>query len=130
MKNILLFALFLSLASNIYAVEFKPYKSAKITNEQWLKYYDIVSIKHKESVNIVADQFLEIYEDKANKIMIAFTRKGHPAHPAWISRKPVKKDGFINIRTIGYFAGAEPAFAILYKQYLALNQKAKEYINQ
>ena len=130
MSRIVLFVIIGMFSTMLGAVEFKPYPSAKITKEQWLSYYQDVSTKHKSSVKIVKEQYLEIYSDEENTIMIAFTQKGHPAHPAWVSRMPVEKDGVVNIRTIGYFAGDEPPFAMLYKQYLESNEKVKEHINQ
>lgn len=50
----------------------------------------------------------------------------HPAHPAWIARKPEQCGDSIFIGQIGYFAGAEPPFAKLFREYLALNEKLKE----
>ena len=57
----------------------------------------------------------------------AFTQPGHPAHPAWITRKLVsEQDGRLNMIQIGYFAGREPPFAELFRQYQVLTQTTIE----
>ena len=55
----------------------------------------------------------------------AFTTKGHPAHPAWITRQVVESEDTVDIKQIGYFAGDEEPFAKLFQQYLELNDWIK-----
>jgi hypothetical protein len=112
------------------AQEFKPYPRANITEAQWQAYFDEVRSKHGATVQDIDDQKLLVYTDKATTTIYGFTKPGHPAHPAWIARKPEQRGDSIFIGQIGYFAGAEPPFAKLFRDYLALNEKMKEDIKR
>jgi len=117
-------------ASGAYAQEFKPHPRANITEAQWLAYFDEVREKHGATVQDIEDQKLLVYTDKATTTIYGFTKPGHPAHPAWIARKPEQRGDSLFIGQIGYFAGAEPPFAKLFREYLALNEKMKEDIKR
>ena len=56
----------------------------------------------------------------------AFTKAGHPAHPAWVTRQVVEANGTIDMVQIGYFAGKEESFAVLFQQYQQLNNQIRE----
>jgi hypothetical protein len=114
------------LGSGAYAQEFKPYPRANITEAQWQSYFDEVREKHGATVQDIEDQKLLVYTDNATTTIYGFTKLGHPAHPAWIARKPEQRGDSLFIGQIGYFAGAEPPFAKLFREYLALNEKMKE----
>jgi hypothetical protein len=116
--------------SNAVAQEFKPYPRANITEAQWLEYFDEVRAKHGATVQDVEDQKLLVFTDKATTTIYGFTKPGHPAHPAWVARKPEQHGDSIYIGQVGYFAGAEPPFAKLFREYLALNEKMKEDIKR
>ncbi len=75
------------------------------------------------------DQNLVVYFNNPESTTYAFTLVGHPAHPAWITRRAVEQAGTINMQQIGYFAGKEVHFAKLFKQYLDLNEKIKANIH-
>lgn len=114
----------LLLSSLLWAQEFKPYPSAKITEAQWQQYFAEVQAKHGQSAEVTG-QNLVVFTDSATATSYAFTQPGHPAHPAWITRMVLKERTGINIRQIGYFAGKEPPFATLFRAYLELNEKIK-----
>lgn len=114
------------LGSGAHAQEFKPYPRANITEAQWQSYFDEVREKHGATVQDLEDQKLLVYTDRATTTIYGFTKPGHPAHPAWITRKPEQRGDSLFIGQIGYFAGAEPPFAKLFRDYLALNEEMKE----
>jgi len=116
--------------SSAKAQEFKPYPRASITEAQWQSYFDEVREKHGASVQDLDDQKLLVFTDRVTNTIYGFTKPGHPAHPAWIARKPEQRGDSIFIGQIGYFAGAEPPFAKLFREYLALNEKLKEEIKR
>ncbi|HEY0956588.1 MAG TPA: hypothetical protein VGE36_17670 [Roseateles sp.] len=118
------------LGTGACAQEFKPYPRAHITEDQWQAYFDEVRVKHGATVQDIEDQKLLVYTDKATTTIYGFTKPGHPAHPAWIARKPEQRGDSLFIGQIGYFAGAEPPFAKLFREYLALNEKMKEDIKR
>jgi hypothetical protein len=108
------------------AQEFKPYPRANITTDQWQTYFDEVKSKHGADAKDLDDQKLLLFDDKATATMFAFTKPGHPAHPAWITRKLEQRNNNLYVAQIGYFAGAEAPFAELFRAYIALNEKMKE----
>ena len=110
------------------AQEFKPHPTAGITQAQWQKYYSEVKEKHGATAQDFIEQKLLVFTDKATGTSYAFTQPGHAAHPAWVARKPEQRGDGIFIAQIGYFAGSEAPFAILFKQYAALNEKMSEDI--
>ena len=55
----------------------------------------------------------------------AFTTEGHPAHPSWITRQVVESEGTIDMQQIGYFAGEEEAFSVLFGQYAQLTEQTR-----
>jgi hypothetical protein len=107
------------------AVEFRPFAEAQVTVEQWQDYYDQV----EQSLGGTERRFPELklmtYDDLSARAAYAFTQPGHPAHPAWISRRVVEKDGWIAIEQVGYFAGAEDPFAELFREYKSLNDSIR-----
>jgi hypothetical protein len=126
----IIFALALLLSTLASAQEFKPFPRAGITPAQWQAYYDEVSTKHQTNVQVVEAERLIIFNDAESKTFYAFTQPGHPAHPAWITRKVEVRNDNLFIGQIGYFAGDEPQFARLFKAYLDLNEKLREASKQ
>jgi hypothetical protein len=124
MKAVL--ALLLVTALSAAARDFKPYPRAQITPEQWQSYFAQVQAKHRQSERTFPNEHLVVYEDRGSQLSWAFTTPGHPAHPAWVTRRPVEDDRGVSIRQIGYFAGDEPEFAKLFRAYLALNDRMRE----
>ena len=120
----------LLLGSGAQAQEFKPYPRANITEAQWQAYFDEVREKHGATVQDIEDQKLLVYTDAATSTIYGFTKPGHPAHPAWIARKLEQRGDSLQVGQIGYFAGAEPPFAKLFREYIALNEKMKEDIDR
>jgi hypothetical protein len=115
----LLIALF---ASQVCALEFKPFPEAKISEAQWTLYFDEVKKAHGATRRDFLDERLVVFND--TKTHWAFTTLGHPAHPAWIARQPaVDNLGKSHVNQIGYFAGQELPFANLFNSYLALTEK-------
>ena len=109
-----------SLAS---AVEVEPYPKANINPEQWDQYHSIISTELVTSRRAYDSHKLEVYSDDKTRASIAFTMPGHNAHPAWVTRHVAFKDDKLNVNVIGYFAGNEDAFKILFNQY---QQMAKQ----
>jgi tetratricopeptide (TPR) repeat protein len=103
--------------------QFKPHPTERISQEQWQQYFDEVNAAAGGSRRDVLEQHLVTYSTKDN-LHIAFTLPGHPAHPAWITRKIVGDTGKQSVAQIGYFAGSESAFVQLFRQYQDLTKQA------
>jgi hypothetical protein len=108
------------------AIEFKPYPTARITQAQWQGYLDGIKAAHGASAQEFREQRLVVFQDNATVTSYAFTLPGHAAHPAWVARRVTGFGGDVKLDTIGYFAGEEAAFAELFRQYQALNQRMIE----
>jgi hypothetical protein len=121
----------LSLAAGLGAApapaqEFQPYPQPKITVEQFARYADQILQAYGHSTEILKDQKLIAFSDQRTRTFYVFTTKDHPAHPAWITRQLVEEDGQVRVRQIGYFAGSEDAFAVLFREYQGRNQQLME----
>lgn len=114
-------AIFFATAS--YAQEFKPFPEARITEAQWVTYFDDVKKSYEVSKREFPDEHLVVFNDLKTGMNWAFTTPGHAAHPAWITRQPVADEfGKTRVNQIGYFAGQEQPFARLFNDYLALTE--------
>ena len=129
MKHILTFVL-LVFFSQAFGLEIKPYPQAKITPEQWQKYYAEVKTSIGTTEKRAEDQGLVTYNDSAQHVHYAFTLENHPAHPAWIARIVLEKNGELFVQQIGYFAGDEQPFAKLFAQYQSLNKEMQKWLNE
>jgi hypothetical protein len=105
------------------AIELKPYPVEKITEAQWKDYFRQVKEAFGASMQELSDQRLVVFHDDATATSYAFTEVGHAAHPAWITRRIVQEGDKLYVDQNGYFAGNEAAFAVLFQQYQATNQK-------
>ena len=109
----------------ISATEFKPYPLAEITKEEWGTYFERVSQAFPKTAQDHPEQHLIVYFNNKYRLSYAFTKEGHPAHPAWVTRQVVEAEGTIDMVQIGYFAGNEEPFAILFRQYQQLTEQTK-----
>jgi len=112
-------------ATQLLAATYNPYEDSKITPEQWQTYYDTVQSEFGETREEVTDAMLLLFEDASSSTYYAFTLPGHPAHPAWITRKLVERDGDVAMDQIGYFAGEEEPFSELFQDYAELTYQIR-----
>src|SRR5262245_29660526 len=70
--------------------QFKPYPAPRITESQWNAYFERVKAAHGASMWRRPDLHLVGFHASGG-IAYAFTQPGHPAHPAWIARRPVEQ---------------------------------------
>lgn len=112
------------------AQEYQPYPSPRITVDQWQRYLQIVRMNHEASAEIYKDQHLVGFTDQATRTFYIFTTRRHPAHPAWITRQVFETDGKVQVRQVGYFAGDEEPFAVLFNEYLRRNDQLLEEIQR
>jgi len=105
------------------AQEFQPFPEAQVTVEQWQAYLAEVRAKLGVTEKTFADEHLTVFEDRGRQMYFAFTLPGHPAHPAWVTRRIVDNGGDIDTEQIGYFAGDEQQFAALYESYRDLTKR-------
>lgn len=107
-------------ATQLLAATYNPYEDSKITPEQWQEYFDTVQSEFGETREEVTDAMLVLFEDASSSTYYAFTLPQHPAHPAWVARKLVARDGDVTMDLIGYFAGDEEPFSELFQDYAEL----------
>lgn len=119
----LFFAVFALGIFPVFAQEYMPFPDARITEAQWNSYHEEVIKAHGTSKRDFPAEHLVVFEDREARMFWAFTTSGHPAHPAWITRRVVEQSGRVSTNQIGYFAGEEQPFAKLYNDYLALTER-------
>ena len=127
MRLALFAAVFSACAS---AQELKPYSGAQITAEQWRSYFAEVSQKHAARKQESPHEPLVIFANSEGGTLYAFTKPGHPAHPAVINRQVVQRDDGIYVDQVGYFAGDEAAFGRLSRAFEQLNAQTREYMKR
>ena len=113
-----------------WAIEFKPHPTAQITESQWVAYYDHVRGALGGSMQDFRDEQIVVFHDNAAATSYAFTKPGHPAHPAWVARKIVQERNDFFVEQVGFYAGPEAPFATLFAQYQALNQRMVDDLKQ
>ena len=122
-KSIVALLIFFSVG--VFATEFKPFPSAEITTEQWSTYFEKVRKAFTSTAQDHPAQNLIVYFNNKEGLSYAFTKVGHPAHPAWVTRQVVESEETIDMIQIGYFAGKEAPFAVLFRQYQDLTERTK-----
>jgi hypothetical protein len=105
------------------AQAFKPYPDAKVTVAQWQAYLHLVREKVGSSERSFPAQHLETFSNEATRTVYTFTELGHPAHPAWITRRVVEDKKGVSMEQTRFFAGDEPAFAKMFAEYQQMNER-------
>lgn len=124
MKQLTLFLLAL-FATSVAAVEYQPYPTAHISVQQWHDYYTQVKEDFGATEKVSEQQRLVTYSDKSTNMSFAFTMPGHEALPAWVARHVTESNGSVNLSQIGYYAGDEEPFAVLFQQYEQINERIR-----
>jgi len=117
--------LILLFSCSVTAQEFKPYPSEKITTEQWTAYFNEVSESLSSTEQKHDEQLIITFSDPPNGLQFTFTMEGNPAHPAWITRQMIQKDGSMSISQTGYYAGNKSEYNRLYGAYEKLNEQIR-----
>jgi hypothetical protein len=124
-NNIRLMLVACVFATPLLAATYNPYEDSEITPEQWQAYYDIVQSEFGDTKQEVPDAMLVFFEDASSSTHYAFTLPEHPAHPAWVTRKLVERDGDVSVELVGYFAGDEEPFSELFQDYAELTYQVQ-----
>jgi hypothetical protein len=124
--TLLLAASLVVVASGAHAIEFKPYPSAAVSASQWEDYFSKVKASFGASRQELSEHQLILFKDNATATTYAFTKPGHPAHPAWVTRRIVQEGSRMYVDQVGYFAGQEAPFARLFQQYQETNKRMIE----
>lgn len=119
-----------ALATTAIAQELQPYPAPKITAEQYAQYAEDVRQNYASTAEVLKGKHLVAFSDMRTRTFYIFTTKDHPAHPAWITRQMFEEDGQVRVRQIGYFAGSEPEFAKLFREYQERNEQLREDVEK
>lgn len=112
------------------AQEYAPYPSPQITVQQFVNYAALVQQNLGNTAEILKGMNLIAFSDMRSRTFYIFTTKDHPAHPAWITRQMTEEGGQVHVKQIGYFAGSEPEFAKLFRDYQQRNQQLQEDVER
>jgi hypothetical protein len=129
-RVVLYLAVALGPAAAALAQEYAPYPSPQITAQQWASYAEVVRQNLGNTAEILKGMNLIAFSDMRTRTFYIFTTKDHPAHPAWITRQMTEESGQVHVKQIGYFAGSEPEFAKLFRDYQQRNQQLQEDVER
>jgi hypothetical protein len=120
----------LYVASNLAnAQQFRPFIEPRITEAQWQAYYGEVSTKFAGTLRDMGAENLQLFFNDATFVTYTFTKPGHPAHPAWITRLVVAAGDKVTVSQHGFFAGSELEFEKFSDSFKALNERLKNSLS-
>jgi hypothetical protein len=114
-----------SLPGSVNAQQFRPFTEPRITEAQWQTYYSEVSTKFAKTLRDLETENLQLFFNEATFVTYTFTKPGHPAHPAWITRLVVAAGEKVTVGQHGYYAGSEIEFEKFSDSFKVLNERLK-----
>ncbi|HEU4516673.1 MAG TPA: hypothetical protein VFR77_05165 [Steroidobacteraceae bacterium] len=118
------------LAGQSGAQEYQPYPAPQVSAEQFTRYAEQVRQNFGATAEFVKEEKVIVFSDLRSRTFWVFTTRDHPAHPAWITRQMFEEKGQVNVRQIGYFAGAEREFAKMFRSYQERNAQLMEDVQR
>jgi hypothetical protein len=128
LANIVVAALGLSVCVVAAAQQFRPYAEPQITPAQWDDYYNQVATKFSKTLRELEADNLQMFFNETTFVTYTFTKVGHPAHPAWITRLVVATTDKVTISQLGFYAGSEQEYKKLFDSFNDLNERLKASI--
>lgn len=110
------------------AQEFKPFAQPQVSVAQWQAYLDEVKGRHAATAEHHAAQQLVIYHDREGRTSYTFTLPGHPAHPAWITRRLQHSLEGMAVRHVGFYAGALEPFGAWFESLVKVSEEARRQL--
>ena len=95
-----------SAAADAAEVLFRPHAAPNVTVQEWETYRAQVRAALTRSEKARLEDHEVQYFDATTGTQFIFTTLGHPAHPAWISRRSRSYGGKDYLDQVGYFAGS------------------------
>ncbi len=87
----------------------------RVSEEQFRIYFDEVSKKFVTGARDLEADKLLMYFNPVTSVTYTFTKPGHPAHPAWVSRLVVTAEEKLTTSQIGFYAGSYAEYEKLFK---------------
>jgi hypothetical protein len=128
-SGVAFFATCFAIYSNANAQQFRPFTEPKITESQWQTYYTEVSSKFAKTLRDLETENLQLFFNEATFVTYTFTKPGHPAHPAWITRLVVAAGEKVTVSQHGFYAGSELEFGKFSDSFKALNERLKNSLS-
>lgn len=85
-------------------------------------------LKSDPEVNVRVERGWQIAEVKSERVLYSFTPESHPAHPSYVKREIVEKDGSIFMETSASCGAEKIVCDQLIRDFIELNNKVKENI--
>jgi hypothetical protein len=118
--------LFGALPSEGHAQLFRPFPETNINQAQWDDYFYEVRQKHALGARDLESEKLQMFFNAQTQVVYTFTKPGHPAHPAWISRLIVSVDKKLALSVVGYYAGSQTEYQRLFDQYMRTSEQLRD----
>ena len=83
-------------------------------------------LKSSPDVQVRTERGWEVAEVKSERALYSFTPEIHPAHPSYVKREVVEKDGSIYIEITASCGAEKSVCDQLIRDFIELNNKVKE----
>lgn len=88
----------------------------------------LAQLKSNPEVQIRTERGWQIAEVKSERALYSFTPETHPAHPSYVKREVVEKDGAIYIETSAMCGADKNVCDQLIRDFIELNNKVKKSV--
>jgi hypothetical protein len=88
----------------------------------------LAQLKSDPEVIVRVERGWQIVEVKSERALYSFTPESHPAHPSYVKREVVEKDGSIYMETSARCGAEKTVCDQLIKDFIELNNRVKENI--
>lgn len=85
-------------------------------------------LKSDPNVQVREERGWQIAEVKSERALYSFTPTNHPAHPSYVKREVVEKDGSIYLETTARCGAEKSVCDQLVRDFIELNNKVKSSI--
>ncbi len=86
-------------------------------------------LRSNPDVQVRVDRGWQIAEVKSERALYSFTPETHPAHPSYVKREVVEKDGAIYIETSAQCSAEKSVCDQLIRDFIELNNKVKSSVS-
>jgi len=85
-------------------------------------------LKSNPDVQVRQERGWQVAEVKSERALYSFTPENHPAHPSYVKREVVEKDGSIYIETSARCGAEKSVCDQLVRDFIDLNNKVKNSV--
>ena len=88
----------------------------------------LAQLKSDPNVQVRVERGWHIAEVKSERALYSFTPESHPAHPSYVKREVIEKDGAVYIETSARCGAEKSVCDQLVRDFIELNNKVKNSV--